>query len=188
VSAAVVTVGAWFVSDYLATKPAHNADASLFDAPGAKAAAGRAPGTEPVASLPPPPAAPAEEAVRALDPYTDPGFKVQRKVRRAGAAPSLKEALVERSESRARADLLRELQQHAQRSQYDCEAVARAEKYLKAGLDVWGFAIWQMKYFPSDAYRGATLGQCKDIKNLVVASSLDLQSTVAQQNREDAER
>lgn len=189
VSAALVASGAWFVSDYLATKPARTAEASLLDSPGAKATAEEAPAhVTPAATVPAPPAEPAEEAVRVFDPYADPSFKVQRKVRRAGGAPSLKDALVERSEARARADLLRELQQHAQRSQYDCEAVARAERYLKAGLDVWGFATWQVKYFPSRAYRGATLEQCKDIRTLVVTSSLDLQSTVAQQNREEAER
>jgi hypothetical protein len=31
-----------------------------------------------------------------------------------------------------------------------------------------------------DGYKGATLAQCKDIKNVVDPSSLDLQSTVAQ--------
>jgi hypothetical protein len=68
------------------------------------------------------------------------------------------------------------------RSQYDCEAVDRARKYLKSGLDVWGFAIWQVKYFSVDSYKGATLPQCKDIENIVDPSSLDLQSTVAQKN------
>lgn len=191
VSAALITFGAWFVSDYTAMRPAHNADASLSDSAGARATATAEEGPAravPAATVPPPPAEPAEEAVQAFDPYADPGFKVQHKVRRAGGAPTLKDALIERSEARARADLLHELQQHAQRSQYDCEAVARAERYLKAGLDVWGFATWQVKYFPSGAYRGATLGPCKDIRNLVVASPLDLQSTVAQQNHEDTER
>jgi hypothetical protein len=189
VSAALIAFGAWFIGDYVATRPAHNADVSLLDSAGVRAAPeGNPPAAVPVAAVPTAPAEPAEQDLRALDPYADAGFKVQRKARRGGAAPTLKDALVERSEARARADLLRELQQHAQRSQYDCEAVARAERYLKAGLDVWGFAIWQVKYFPSGAYRGATLEQCKDIKNLVVASSLDLQSTVAQQNHEEPER
>ena len=189
VSAALIAFGGWFVSDYVATRPAHNAEASLLDSAGVRTGPERnPPAAAPVAAVPTAPAAPVEQDVRALDPYEDAGFKVQRKARRGSAAPTLKDALVERSEARARADLLRGLQQHAQRSQYDCEAVARAERYLKAGLDVWGFAVWQVKYFPSGAYRGATLEQCKDIKNLVVASSLDLQSTVAQQNHEEPER
>lgn len=188
VSAALITLGAWALSDYLAAKSARSAEANLFDSsPPAPAAE---PGTARVASAtpaPPPPPEPAEQAVSAVDPYADPGFKVQRKARRAGAAPSLKETLIERSEARARAELLRELQQHAQRSQYDCEAAARADRYLKAGLDVWGFATWQVKYFPSGNYRGATLERCKDIKN-VVASSLDLQAAVARQTPADSER
>jgi hypothetical protein len=69
-----------------------------------------------------------------------------------------------------------------QRSQYDCEAAERAEHYLKVGLDVWGFAAWQQRYFPMDGYKGATLEQCRDIK-AIVPGSLDLQSTVAQQTR-----
>jgi hypothetical protein len=117
----------------------------------------------------------------------DPAFKVLHKPRRAGAAPSLKEALVQKSETRARNELMRELQQHVHRSQYDCEAAAHADKYLKAGLDVWGFATWQVKYFPVDGYRGATLDQCRPIKN-VVASSVDLQSAVAQQSQNNTER
>jgi hypothetical protein len=188
VSAALVTLGVWAVNDYLAAKSARNAEADLFDSPGP--APTPAPGkaqTASAAAAPPPLAEPAEQAVSAVDPYADPGFKVRHKARRAGAAPSLKDALVERSEARARADLLRELQQHAQRSQYDCEAAARAAKYLKAGLDVWGFATWQVKYFPADGYRGATLEQCKDIKN-VVASPLELQAAVAQQSAADPER
>ena len=189
VSVALVAVGVWFVTDYVATKPAHNAEANLVDSSAATATPDEAPvRAVPVASVAAQPVEPAEQGVRDLDPYADPGFKVQHKVRRAGAPPSLKDALVQRSEARARADLLRELQQHAQRSQYDCEAAVRAERYLKAGLDVWGFTTWQVKYFPSGSYRGATLEHCKDIKNLVVASSLDLQSTIAQQNHEESER
>lgn len=186
VSAALLGVGAWFVSDYVRT--ARNAEPSLADSSTTGPAAPAA--YAPAASALPPalPAAPAAETQSAVDPYADSGFKVLHKAHRAGTAPTLKDAIVERSEAHARADLLRELQQHAQRSQYDCEAVARAERYLKAGLDVWGFASWQVKYFPSDGYRGATLEHCKDIKNLVVTSSLDLQSAVAQQNPQETER
>jgi len=72
------------------------------------------------------------------------------------------------------------MKQHASRSQYDCEAADRAGRYLKAGLDVWGFGAWQLKYFPTEGYKGATLIACKDIPNVVDPSQLDLQSTVAQ--------
>jgi hypothetical protein len=183
ISAALITLGVWAVNDYLAAKSARNAEASLFD-PSAAAPV-------PQQSVPPvrsasltPPAAP--EAVDELagsvhNPYADPEFKVQRKPRRTGSAASLKETLVQKSEARARNELLRELQQYVHRSQYDCEAADRADKYLKAGLDVWGFATWQVKYFPANNYRGASLEQCREIKS-VVASSVDLQSAIAQQN------
>jgi len=189
VSVALLTLGIWAVSDYLAAKSARTAEASLFDSSAV------APNTE--QSVPPvraasltPAAAPEvmeEPAGAPPDPYADPLFKVQRKPHRAGAALSLKETLVQQSEARARNELLHELQQHVHRSQYDCEAADRADKYLKAGLDVWGFATWQVKYFPVDNYRGATLGECRAIKN-VVASSVDLQSAVAQQTQADSER
>ena len=61
-------------------------------------------------------------------------------------------------------------------------AADRAERYLKAGLDVWGFAAWQQRYFPTDGYKGAMLEQCREIKALL-PGTLDLQSTVAQQTR-----
>jgi hypothetical protein len=109
-------------------------------------------------------------------------FKIRRKPRPAGSPLSLKEALVRRSEEKARADLLKQTQQYARRSQYDCEAAERASKYVKAGLDVWGFTAWQLKYFPMNTYKGATLEQCADITNVVDPSSLDLQSTVADKN------
>jgi hypothetical protein len=83
----------------------------------------------------------------------------------AGVPPSLKETLVRRAEARARADLLRQTQEHVHRFHYDCEAAERAIKYVKAGLDVWGFARWQLKYFPIGSYKGATLPQCKDIRS-----------------------
>jgi hypothetical protein len=189
VSVALLTLGVWAVSDYLAAKSVRNAEANLFDSSSA------APVTEPsvppvraaAALTPAPPPEPVDAPAGAPpDPYADPVFKVQRKPHRSGAALSLKETLVQQSEARARNELLRELQQHVHRSQYDCEAADRADKYLKAGLDVWGFATWQVKYFPVNNYRGATLGQCRTIKN-VVASSLDLQSAIAQQSQTDPE-
>jgi len=188
VSVALLTLGVWAVSDYLAAKSARNVEAKLFDtAP----VASSDPSVPPVraASLTPAPAPePVDEPAGAPpDPYADPVFKVQHKPHRSGTAPSLKETLVQQSEARARNELLHELQQHVHRSQYDCEAAERADKYLKAGLDVWGFATWQVKYFPVDNYHGATLGQCRAIKN-VVASSVDLQSAVAQQTGADPER
>jgi len=93
---------------------------------------------------------------------------------------TLKETLLQRSEAKARAELLHEMQEHTSRSQYDCEAADHAARYLKAGLDVWGFAAWQLKYFPTEGYRGAMLLTCKDIPNVIDPSQLDLQSTVAQ--------
>ena len=104
---------------------------------------------------------------------------MQRPAHKAGTAPSLKETLLQRSEAKTRSQLLRQLQQHAQRSQYDCEAAERGQKYLKADLDVWGFAAWQVKYFPVEGYQGATLPQCRDIKNVLDPTALDLHSTVA---------
>src|SRR5207249_12023792 len=85
--------------------------------------------------------------------YTDTDFQVERHSHHAGRALSLKETLLRRSEARAQADLLRETQQHLHRSQYDCEAADRAGKYLKAGLDVWGFAAWQIRHFPMVSYK-----------------------------------
>jgi hypothetical protein len=185
ISAALATLGVWAVSDYLAARSARNAAANVFDSSAAAPAPASEQDTVQVASAkltPPPPLEPVEEPV-SPDPYADPDFKVRKAHH---AATTLKETLVERSETRARNDLLRELQQHAQRSQYDCEAAARADRYLKAGLDVWGFAAWQLKYFPAGGYRGATLGQCKDIKDVV--TSLDLQAAIAQQGVQDSER
>ena len=182
-SAAVITLGAWAVGDYMAARSARSAAlANTFEAATAPpaaapqrvaddgAASAPAPGTE----------APVAVAAAAADPYADPDFKVQRHTHRAGAALSLKETLVQREETKARADLLKETRQHVRRSQYDCEAADRANKYVKAGLDVWGFANWQVKYFPVQGYKGATLAECKDIKDVVDPSWLDLQSTVAQ--------
>ncbi len=186
IGAALITLGVWAVNDYLAAKSARNAEAHLFDssAPAPDPEQSAAP-LQSVSLKPPPPREAVDEtAGTAPDPYADPEFKVQRKAHRAGAAPNLKEKLVQQSEARARNALLQELRQHLNRSQYDCEAADHAGKYLKAGLDVWGFTTWQVKYFPLETYRGASLERCRTIKN-VVASSLDLQSAVAQQNPPD---
>lgn len=186
IGAALVTFGVWAVSDYLAARSARNAAANVFDSSAAPAAAepGNSPHVASAVLTPPPPLEPVEDPVSKPDPYADPEFRVQRKHR---SGPSLKDTLIERSETRARNELVRELQQHAHRSQYDCEAAERGDRYLKAGLDVWGFAAWQVKYFPAGHYRGATLEQCKDIKD-VVAAQLDLQTVIAQQSSPDPER
>lgn len=184
ISVALATLCIWGVSDYLAARSARNAEAHLFDNPAA-APGEDSPRLAEVALTPPPPAEPAEAPVSAADPYADPEFKVQRKGRHG--ADALRDSLLQKSELRARNELLRDLQQHARRSQYDCEAAARAGRYLKAGLDVWGFANWQLKYFPTDSYRGATLDQCRTIKN-VVASPVDLQSAIARQNPDDSDQ
>ena len=184
-SAAVITLGVWAVGDYLAEKSARSAAmADVLDPSTAEPVSDSHGSPNEVAGLAPAPKADRSTAVPVdnLDPYNDSDFKVQRRSHHAGTALSLKETLLQRSEGRARADLLRETQQHLYRSQYDCEAADRASKYLKAGLDVWGFAMWQIRYFPVDSYKGATLPQCKDIKNVVDPSPLHSQSTVAQQN------
>jgi hypothetical protein len=186
IGAALITLGVWAVNDYLAARSARNAEAHLFDS-SAPAPDPEQPAPRVQSASSTPPAVPEAVDETAPDPYADPQFRVQRKQHRAGAAPSLKETLVQQSEARARNALLRELRQHADRSQYDCEAADRAGKYLKAGLDVWGFASWQVRYFPANGYRGATLGRCRGISN-VVASSVDLQSAVVQQNQPDPGR
>jgi hypothetical protein len=184
-SVAVIALGAWAARDYLAAKsarsaaiadvlepsPAVSASDSLGSADEAAGLA-RAPRSEPPDAVP----------VNNVDPYADPDFQVHHRSHRAGKSVSLKETLVRRSEERARADLLKETQQHVSRSQYDCEAADRASRYVKGGLDVWGFASWQVKYFPVNSYTGATLAQCRTIKNVVDPSWMDLHSTVAQAN------
>ncbi|HEY2275978.1 MAG TPA: hypothetical protein VGH61_10785 [Steroidobacteraceae bacterium] len=190
IGAALITLGVWALNDYLAAKSAFNAEASLFDSSAAATEPEQAAPRVRSASLSPRPAAPAaldETAGTIPDPYADPEFQVQRKPHRASGAASLKERLVRKSEARAREALLREVKQHVDRSQYDCEAAEHAGRYLKAGLDVWGFAAWQGKYYPVVNYRGATLERCRGIRN-VVASSVDLQSAVAQQNEPDPGR
>jgi hypothetical protein len=184
-AAALITLAVWAVGDYLAARATRTATlANALDSPPAAGAAQPQGSTDEAAggSV----AAPTEAATatqpESASPYADPEYKVQRRAHRRGTAVSLKETLLQRSEAKARAELLRDMQQHASRSQYDCEAADHAARYLKAGLDVWGFAAWQLKYFPADGYTGATLATCKDIPNVVDPSQLDLQSTVAQDN------
>jgi hypothetical protein len=185
-SAALITLGVWAVGDYLAAKAARGAvltgaldpatAAALAPGPSDEVAASSAPAgtTEPVIAAQP----------ESADPYADPDYRVHRAVHRPGSALNLKETLLQRSEAKARAELLRDVRQHASRSQYDCEAADRVGRYLKAGLDVWGFAAWQLKYFPVAGYKGATLAGCKDIPNVVDPSQqLDLQASVAQEAR-----
>jgi hypothetical protein len=182
-SAALITLGAWAVSDF--AKSVHtDATASAVDSQAA-APESQAQGLtqEEGAKLAPAPAAVpvVVAASEGPDPYADPDFRVHRRSHRTGSAKSLKETLLQRSEAKARDELLLETQQHANRSQYDCEAAERATRYLKAGLDVWGFAAWQVKHFPPETYKGATLQQCRDLRNVVEDSSrVDLRSTVAQ--------
>jgi hypothetical protein len=180
-AAALLTLGVWGVGDYLAAKAARTAAlTSPLDTGTGGAAQSQSPAEEATGSA----AVPAVEATTAVqpesaDPYADPDYKVHRRPHRPGTALSLKETLLQRSEAKARAELMRDMQQHARRSQYDCEAADRAARYLKAGLDVWGFGAWQLKYFPAEGYNGATLASCKDIPNVVDPSQLDLQAAVA---------
>ncbi|GAC1697218.1 MAG: hypothetical protein PVS2B3_08520 [Steroidobacteraceae bacterium] len=180
--AAVITLSAWAARDYLLSRsvPAESA----ADAPDVATAVpvadspaspdgipGPAPASRPGTSVAP---------ARSVDPYRDPDYQIHR---RAGKAVSLKERLLRRSEDKARAELIRQTQQHVRRSQYDCEAAERASRYVRGGLDVWGFASWQVKYFPVDSYTGATLPKCQAVKDVVDPSWVDLHSTVAQANR-----
>jgi len=182
-SAALITLGVWAVGDYLTATAARTAAlASAVDSatasavspaqgpPDEGAGAAATGNSEPAAAVQP----------ENIDPYADPDYKVHRRAHRPGTALTLKETLLQRSEAKARAELLREVHQHASRSQYDCEVADHAGRYLKAGLDVWGFAAWQLKYFPTGGYKGATLVECRDIPNVVDPTQLDLQSTVAQ--------
>ena len=184
-SAALITLGVWAVSDYVSARSTHTLSASALEAAGAAATDAAAASPDESASAPRSPAetVAADAPASALDPYADPDFKVHHRKHRSGTSASLEETLLQRSETKARTDLLKEIQLHVTRSQYDCEVADRANRYLKAGLDVWGFATWQTKYFPTDSYRGATLAQCQDIKNVIDPATLDLQSTVAQEKR-----
>lgn len=179
-AAAVITLGVWATGDYFAAGSARGAAPSDVEPSGAppvshtpelpRTVAELAPATKPDSST----AAPVESR----DPYADPDFKVQRRGH-TGTRLSLKDTLVQRAEAKARAELLGEVREHQKRSQYDCEAADRAARYLKAGLDVWGFAAWQIKHFPMDSYEGATLSQCRHIKEVVDPSRFDLHETIA---------
>jgi hypothetical protein len=179
-SAALLALSAWAIGDYYAARSARSAAAAVADAPMSAPAARPQKAAEEEVAAQPAPETLASTGAEGTDPYADPAFKVQAPVRRAGDSSSLTDRLLRRSEARARTELLAETRQNAQRSQYDCEAAERAEKYLKAGLDVWGFATWQDKYFPVGNYKGATLAACREITNVVEPTTLNLQSTVAQ--------
>jgi hypothetical protein len=183
--AALITLGGWTLGDYLAARSVRSVPSIDVAVPTVAVPVSVPQGSADGAMSPSPSPktnSPAAIPVENVDPYADPDFRIQRRPRRPGSSQSLKETLLQRSEAAARADLLKDLREHAHRSQYDCEAAERASKYLKAGLDVWGFASWQLKYFPTHGYKGATLQQCKDIQNVVDPSGLDLQSTVADEN------
>ena len=145
-SVALVILGAWAVGDYLSARAARNALAAGGLDVANSAAVPDGPGLteDSLASAPQPvsEASAASTPAAAVDPYADEDYKVHHKKRR-GAAANLEEALLQRSEAKARTELMRDIHEHAARSQYDCEAADRAEHYLKAGLDVWGFASWQ---------------------------------------------
>jgi hypothetical protein len=181
--AALLTLGVWTVGDYLAARSVRSVAGASVVHPSALPRSSRHSPDE-IAGLTPASIVNSSAAgpVDNVGPYSDSDFRVDRRSHHAGVPPSLKETLVQRAEARARADLLRQTQEHVHRSQYDCEAAERAIKYVKAGLDVWGFARWQLKYFPMGSYKGATLPQCKDIKNIVEPSELDSRSTVADEN------
>jgi hypothetical protein len=168
-SAAFVLLGAWTLQDYLSAKSARAAT----EVPEPEVA----PEPQPAAELTAAPATDADaDAETKPDPYADADFRVPHRARGA----SLKDKLVQHEEQKARAELLAQLRLRAQRSQYDCEAAAHAEKYLKAGLDVWGFTTWQAKYFPVEDYAGATLPQCQQIQSAIDPAQVNLKSAVAQ--------
>ncbi len=180
--AALITLGVWATGDYFAARTARGGAASDVETPTAPPASSAPESPGRAAELAPAPKAdgPAVAEAASLDPYADPDFKVQR--RHAGTRLSLKETFVQRAEAKARNELVSEMRQHQNRSQYDCEAADRAARYLKAGLDVWGFAAWQVKHFPMESYDGATLRECKSIKDVVDPSRFDLHDAVAQGN------
>ena len=181
-AAALITLGVWATGDFFSAKSARLSAASDAEPPTAAPAPKAAEAPLRTAELAPGLNADGSRKAAAagvsLDPYADPDFKVQRP--RGAARLSLKDTLVQRAEAKARAELLAEMRQHQNRSQYDCEAADRAAKYVKAGLDVWGFAAWQVKHFPMDGYEGATLQECQNIKDVVDPSRFDLHGAVAQ--------
>ena len=183
-AAALITLGVWAFGDYFSGRSARGATggdgepsvalppAPAADAPQRLAELATAPKAEASAATP----------VASADPYADPDFKVRRRAHHAGTHMSLKETLLQRAEAKAHDELLGEMKQHQNRSQYDCEAADRAVEYLKAGLDVWGFAAWQVKHFPMDGYEGATLSQCQNITDVVDPSRFDMHESLAQGN------
>ncbi|MBS0577720.1 MAG: hypothetical protein JSR36_00495 [Proteobacteria bacterium] len=171
-SVAFVALGAWTVQDYLSAKSARAA----AEQPEAPLAAEPAPDAASESIAAAPAGADEEAEPRQPDPYKDAEFRV---VRHAHPGEPLRDRLVQRAEQKAGAQLLAELRAHAQRSQYDCEAVEHAQRYLKAGLDVWGFSMWQSKHFPVEKYPGATLPQCQELERTVDPSLINLKSAVA---------
>lgn len=177
--AAFLMLAAWTIGDYMAGRSAHTVNVEPADTPAEAAVADAQAATGTVAAPDPAPAAVADaepKAPAAVDPYADADFKVKHHAR---GALSLKEKIVQHAEQKADSELLRDTQAHAQRSQYDCETADHAQRYLKAGLDVWGFTTWQAKYFPVGSYQGATLEVCQEIKDLVDPSRRNLQASVA---------
>jgi hypothetical protein len=173
---ALIFLGVWTIGDYVAARAAHRAaSATVLDHP----AMTPTPET-PVSSDEPPATASVSKSLASpdggehVDPYADPDFKVNRRPHRAKSSLSLKEILVQRSEARAATQLLAETKDRMHRSQYDCEAADRASRYLQAGLDVWAFASWQGKYFPTESYRGAQLEACKTIDSVTDSPKLNL--------------
>jgi hypothetical protein len=175
-AAAVITIFAWTIGDYLRARAAQTAASDAAPEPGVVLAETHDAPPEPERPPLTPIVRPAPDSV---DPYADPDFKVHRTTHHAGKRANLQDALVQRSEAKAGLELLKQTQQQARRSQYDCEAAERAARYLKAKLDVWGFPAWQTKYFPKERYKGATLPQCRDIKDVLDPTGVDLQSAVA---------
>ena len=168
-SAAFVLLGAWTLQDYLSAKSAR---AAAIEVPDPVVV----PDPQPARELSAAAAAAEDDAEAQPDPYADADFRPPHRAHGA----SLKDKLVQHAEQQARQELLGQLRQHAQRSQYDCEAAAHAEKYLKAGLDVWGFTTWQDKYFPVENYAGATLPPCQQIQSAIDPARMNLKSAVAQ--------
>jgi hypothetical protein len=167
---ALITLGVWAVEDYLGARAVRSVSTANIAEPSAPTSAVEAHDWAEASPTLPPSSATITAAASSdstVDPYNDSDFKVHRKPHRPGTPLSLKETLVQRSEAKARADLLREMQQRVSRSQYDCEAAEHADRYLKADLDVWGFSAWQLRYFPLGTYQGAMLPQCRDIETVV---------------------
>lgn len=181
--AAVITLTLWGTVNYLATRSERKEALAAALDPAVTSAAHSAEAGAAADDVPDRTTrvSDAGAAQGAADPYVDADFKVQRPTHRAGSTLSLKDTLVQRAESKARSELVRETTQHAQRSQYDCEVAEHVDKYLKADLDVWGFGAWQAKYFPMERYTGATLPQCKDIPDVIDPAHINIQATVAQQ-------